>query len=98
MIVVASMYLIMGFVGYLKWGEDVKGSLTLNLPEGDPLAQTVKMVVSFGLLLTYPLQFFVAIQIMWPAIEEKFGPLRYPLPTQLLFRILMVLMTCKLST
>lgn len=59
------------------------------------LAQTVKFMVSLGLLMTYPLQFFVAIQIMWSAIEEKHGPLRHPLYSQLIFRALLVLVTCK---
>lgn len=59
------------------------------------LAQTVKLMVSMGLLLTYPLQFFVAVHIMWSAIEEKFGPLKHSTYSQLLFRCLLVLVTCK---
>lgn len=59
------------------------------------LAQTVKLAVSLGLLMTYPLQMFVAVQIMWSPIEEKFGPLKYPIYSQLLFRALLVLATCK---
>lgn len=31
MVVVASLYTAVGFFGYLKYGEDVKGSITLNL-------------------------------------------------------------------
>ena len=32
----AFMYLIMGFFGYWHWlGEDIEGSITLNLPEFD---------------------------------------------------------------
>lgn len=45
--------------------------------------------------MTYPLQMFVAVQIMWSPIEEKFGPLKYPIYSQLFFRALLVLATCK---
>lgn len=31
-IIVTVLQIIVGFIGYLKYGEDVKGSLTLNLP------------------------------------------------------------------
>lgn len=31
MVIVASLYTAVGFFGYLKYGEDVKGSITLNL-------------------------------------------------------------------
>lgn len=33
--IVTVLYISFGFVGYLKWGEGVEGSLTLNLPDGD---------------------------------------------------------------
>lgn len=36
MVFVASLFLTVGFVSYWKWGELVKGSVTLNLPEKDP--------------------------------------------------------------
>lgn len=51
-------------------------------------------MVSIGMLLTFPLQFFVAIQIMWSAIQEKHGPLKNALPLELVFRTVMVLLTC----
>lgn len=34
MVLVASIFITVGFLGYLKWGEDVLGSLTLNLQPG----------------------------------------------------------------
>lgn len=33
MTVVASMFLTVGFFGYLRFGDDVQGSITLNLPK-----------------------------------------------------------------
>lgn len=35
MVIVVSLYGLFGFFGYLKYGDDVKGSITLNLPEAD---------------------------------------------------------------
>lgn len=34
MVVVGGIFIVVGFLGYLKWGEDVAGSLTLNLRPG----------------------------------------------------------------
>jgi proton-coupled amino acid transporter len=31
-VIVTLLLLIVGFIGYLKYGEEVEGSLTLNLP------------------------------------------------------------------
>lgn len=36
MIFIASLFIVFGFVGYWKWGEGVRGTVTLNLPPGDP--------------------------------------------------------------
>lgn len=36
MVIITTIFVLTGFFGYLKFGEDVQGSLTLNLPD-DPL-------------------------------------------------------------
>lgn len=36
MVFVMILFTTFGFCGYLKWGESVAGSLTLNLPHDDP--------------------------------------------------------------
>lgn len=33
--IVTVLFISFGFFGYLKWGDNVAGSLTLNLPEAD---------------------------------------------------------------
>lgn len=35
MLVVVILYAVVGFFGYLKYGESVLGSITLNLPEDE---------------------------------------------------------------
>lgn len=36
MITVVSLYAIIGFFGYIRFGSEVRGSITLNLPDGAP--------------------------------------------------------------
>lgn len=35
MVITTSLLILTGFMGYLKFGDAVEGSLTLNLPEED---------------------------------------------------------------
>lgn len=35
MVIIVVLYVGMGLFGYLRFGADVKGSITLNLPEND---------------------------------------------------------------
>lgn len=35
MLPITLLYTFVGFFGYLKYGSDVKGSITLSLPPGD---------------------------------------------------------------
>jgi proton-coupled amino acid transporter len=35
MVTVSALYFAVGFYGYLKYGEVIKGSITLNLPSED---------------------------------------------------------------
>ncbi|EDX02563.1 proton-coupled amino acid transporter 1 [Drosophila yakuba] len=96
MFLVSVMFMFAGSVGYMKWGEQVGGSLTLNL--GDTiLAQSVKLMVSAGVLLGYPLQFFVAIQIMWPSAKQMCGIQGRSLLGELGFRTFMVLVTLAIA-
>ncbi|XP_055606588.1 proton-coupled amino acid transporter-like protein CG1139 [Uranotaenia lowii] len=94
MVIVTFVFTFLGFVGYLKWGDEVQSSMTLNLPQDEILAQSVKVMVSLGILLGYALQFFVAIQIMLPWVSRKFDPHRAnPIRTELMFRAALVMVT-----
>lgn len=93
MTMVTLLFSFAGFFGYWKWGEEVGGSLTLNLPK-HWLAAVVKTLVSVGVLLGYPLQFFVAVQIMWPNVL-KICNCKHPLLGELTFRTVLVVLTCE---
>jgi proton-coupled amino acid transporter len=93
MSVVTMLYILIGSLSYLKYGDDIKGSVTLNLPEGDILAQSVKIIISLGILLTYALQFYIAVEIMYPNLQNWLGPFKYPVFAELTFRSVLVLIT-----
>lgn len=58
------------------------------------LAQCVKLAIALGVLLGYAIQFFVAIQIMFPTIKNSFKFVdHHPFFGELLFRTFMVVIT-----
>ncbi|VVC86204.1 proton-coupled amino acid transporter-like protein pathetic [Leptidea sinapis] len=76
---VTLVYILLGFFGYLGFGEAVEDSITLNLKPrpGDPmvyeiLAQIVKISIAIAVYCTFGLQFFVCVEIMWNGIKDKF--------------------------
>ncbi|KAF2892777.1 hypothetical protein ILUMI_13394 [Ignelater luminosus] len=94
---VTFLYVVVGSLSYLQYGEGIEGSVTLNLPQSDVLAQCVKVMISLGILFTFALQFYIPIDIMFPAINERFGPFKYPVFAELAFRTLFVLITFVLA-
>ncbi|KAL4105263.1 hypothetical protein QTP88_020520 [Uroleucon formosanum] len=69
---VTIVYILLGFFGYLKYGEATKSSITLNLPTEDLAAQVAKICISLAVFCTYGLQFFVCLEIVWNKIQENF--------------------------
>ncbi|XP_039287467.1 proton-coupled amino acid transporter 4-like [Nilaparvata lugens] len=93
MTVVCAILISIGFVGYLKYGDDVKGSLTLNLEGTGLFSEIVQLNICFGILLSYTLQFYVPIKIIWPHVERKFAPMKHPVLCEKLFRTAFVIGT-----
>ncbi|XP_011160214.1 proton-coupled amino acid transporter 1 isoform X2 [Solenopsis invicta] len=93
MVIVGSMFVAMGFLSYLKYGDDVAGSVTLNLAQKEILPQCIKTAISLSILLTYALQFYVPIAIIWPGIVDKFGPFKWPVLSEIIFRSVMCFIT-----
>lgn len=96
MVIVGSIFIIVGFLGYLKWGENVAGSLTLNLEPQETLSKVVQVLILLAILFTYPLQFYVPISITWPSISKRW-PSRYPVIMELLYRAFVALLTFVLA-
>ncbi|XP_046645066.1 proton-coupled amino acid transporter-like protein CG1139 [Daphnia pulicaria] len=98
MVIVTCIYIAMGFYGYLQYGEDILGSITLNLPQDEVLAQVVKILLVIAICGNYAMQFYVPIPIMWPTLSKYAA--RYTsndLAAEYMFRTFMVLVTLLLA-
>lgn len=92
MTIVVALYAMMGVFGYLAYGEDAKGSITLNLPMEKPPAQVVQILIAAAVLFTYGLQLFVPLEIMWNSMKHLFSH-RYSIVGETVMRISVVMVT-----
>jgi len=87
----------MGFFGYLKYGDEVQGSITLNLPQ-TPANEVCRLMFALAIFLSYALQMYVPVNLIWPWIHRTFE-LREENPRtktyEMCFRAAMVTGTCK---
>ncbi|XP_037937740.1 proton-coupled amino acid transporter-like protein pathetic [Teleopsis dalmanni] len=94
MIVVTALFLFTGFVSYLRWGEEVQGSITLNLEVEEVMSQVVKIIAALGVFFGYPIQFFIMIRIIWPPMKESSScTQKFPITIQVILRFIMVILT-----
>lgn len=85
---VTMVYILLGFVGYVKYGNDALGSITLNLPIEEIPAQIVKILIALAVYCTFGLQFYVCLEIGWDFIKDRFT--KRPLMVNYMMRTILV--------
>ncbi|XP_012547428.2 proton-coupled amino acid transporter-like protein pathetic [Bombyx mori] len=85
MTVVVTLYGLVGLFGYMTFGDTVHGSVTLNLPKDDVLAQAAKILMALAILFTYSLQLYVPMEMIWRQLKDKIT-VRYHNITQIAIR------------
>jgi len=96
MVIVSCLYIAVGFFGYLKYGDNVGGSITLNLPVNEFLATLVKFMMSLSVFFTYALQFYVPIDLLNPFIQRRIIPENH-LKAEYALRFSLVMLTFALA-
>uniref|UniRef100_A0AC34FIJ3 Amino acid transporter transmembrane domain-containing protein n=1 Tax=Panagrolaimus sp. ES5 TaxID=591445 RepID=A0AC34FIJ3_9BILA len=65
-----------GFFGFITYGHDVKGSITLNLPNNVEFS-IVKLCLTMVVFLSFAIQFFVVffvvVDLSWPTVRQYFS-------------------------
>lgn len=73
MIIITTLFTVMGAVSYAAYGSKTETVVLLNLPQDDKLVNGVQFLYSLAILLSTPLQIFPAIRIMENALFTKSG-------------------------
>uniref|UniRef100_A0A8P0P1N1 Solute carrier family 36 member 2 n=1 Tax=Canis lupus familiaris TaxID=9615 RepID=A0A8P0P1N1_CANLF len=93
MSIITALYIGIGSLGYLRFGNDIKASITLNLPNCW-LYQSVKLMYSIGIFFTYALQFHVPAEIIIPFVISQVSE-SWTLLIDLSVRTALVCLTCE---
>ncbi|XP_020284696.1 proton-coupled amino acid transporter-like protein pathetic [Pseudomyrmex gracilis] len=85
---VTLIYILLGFLGYVKYQDQALGSITLNLPTEEIPAQVVKILIALAVFCTFGLQFYVCLDIGWTVIKDRFE--KKPLLANYIMRTVLV--------
>ncbi|CAD7012208.1 proton-coupled amino acid transporter-like protein CG1139 [Ceratitis capitata] len=97
MIIVVLFYSAIGFLGYARYGSEIRGSITLNLNDGTPLADTAKLLIAVASLFAYGLVFYIPIDTLWRNISDRISEKNHNI-SQILLRTAIILISGAVAT
>ncbi|XP_051163229.1 proton-coupled amino acid transporter-like protein pathetic isoform X3 [Leptopilina boulardi] len=71
MFFVTLIYALLGFLGYYAFVDKTADTITLSLGNDIP-AQLVQLFIALAVFLTFGLQFFVCLDIVWNGLKHRF--------------------------
>ncbi|XP_014278680.1 proton-coupled amino acid transporter-like protein CG1139 isoform X2 [Halyomorpha halys] len=66
-----TLYVAFGLLGYLKYDDKSAGSITLNLPPGERLAQAVQLLLALSVLTATAIHNYIGVSIIWDDYVDK---------------------------
>jgi len=94
MVLIVLLYICTGLFGYLKYGQGIQASITLNLPEDEILASSAKIMLTFGIFITHALACYVAIDIVLnDYVGKRMAPAKPNFLMEYFIRTVVVLIT-----
>ncbi|KAH8280335.1 hypothetical protein KR018_002879, partial [Drosophila ironensis] len=88
---------LVGFVGYWRFGEEVHASITLNIPQNEIFSQCIKILIATGIFLSYPLNGFVVITVLFSEYSRDSEQSRGQIVIECVVRIVFLLLTAVLA-
>ncbi|XP_076673491.1 proton-coupled amino acid transporter-like protein pathetic [Andrena cerasifolii] len=84
------LYTVFGFLGYNKYASNTCDTVIKNFPIEEPLAQSVKVVISLSVMFSFGLAYYVPHSIIWPMIKSRYETQKY---SEAAFRLVQIVAT-----
>ncbi|XP_001986364.2 glutamate transporter polyphemus isoform X1 [Drosophila grimshawi] len=82
-----------GIMGYWRYGEQVEASITLNIPQNEMVSQFIKMTIASGIFLSYPLNGYVVITVIFSDYDLEVTNKRSRIFVEIAIRLCFLLLT-----